>query len=206
MFIGDATGLAQGQCFRHSTTVRVVIVRTFSRNRIVRVVVVRCCPTEDRFPYIGGPLTSIRGCAVGVGAGQDLLRGDGQVEESVWGGAMRSQIHRMNSPSSIYQCLAFSFIWRAGVPVKDRQTFTQSMWWEFWRRRPNNGRISEGFDRNFALCERRNIKQNTFSFVPSRDHWNAQYPAGLVCDVVQNSKAPIRVHNFNRIQYIILII
>ena len=49
----------QGQFFRHSTTVRVVIVRTFSRNRIVRVVIVRCCPTKDRFPGIGEPLTSI---------------------------------------------------------------------------------------------------------------------------------------------------
>ena len=56
----------QGQFFRHPTTVRVVIVRTFSRNRIVRVVIVRYCPTKDRFPAIGEPLTSIVVVAVVV--------------------------------------------------------------------------------------------------------------------------------------------
>ena len=50
---------SQGQLFINTTAARVVIVRSFSRNKIVRVVIVRCCPTKDRFHHIGGPLTTI---------------------------------------------------------------------------------------------------------------------------------------------------
>ena len=49
----------QGHLSRHSTTVRVVIVRTFSRNEIVRVVIVRCCLTKGRSAVQGRQLTTI---------------------------------------------------------------------------------------------------------------------------------------------------
>ena len=49
----------QGQLFRHSAAVGVVIVRSFSRNNIVRVVIVRCCLTKGRSPVKGRQLATI---------------------------------------------------------------------------------------------------------------------------------------------------